>query len=195
MRVGAFLSRGLRRLVRAPLLFLAALLVLFEDFLWAWLDAALEGLARLPVVRRLEAAIARLPPYPAMALFLVPVVVLLPAHLTALWLAAIGHFGTAAAIYIAVKLVGTAMLARIFHLCQPALLSLRWFARLYAWVVDVKRRIYAQVEALPLWRAAKAVTARLREMLRRRRSLLDAPKSFLRRRWRNAPADGAGGGT
>jgi hypothetical protein len=171
-----------RRALELPLVVIAALLFLFEDFLWAWLERLLGALARLRAVAWLEARIARLPPYPAMALFLVPVLLLLPAHLAALYLAARGRFAAALAIYVVVKLVGTAMLARLFVLCRPALLSLPWFARLCAWVLRAKTWLYAQVDAIPAWQATRRVLSRIKERLRP--GTLRARSNAIRRRWR-----------
>jgi hypothetical protein len=180
----------LKRACEGPLIVAAALLFLFEDVLWAWLNAAVARLARLRVWAWLEARVARLPPYPAMALFLVPVIILFPAHLLAVYLAAIGRFGAALLVYVVVKVVGTAMLARLFTLCRPALLRLHWFAVLYAWVVRTKGRLYAHLDALPAWRRTRerlhALKGSLRLVWRRfrgRPSRAVGRIAALRRRW------------
>jgi hypothetical protein len=174
--------RLLHRLFRLPLVILAALMFLFEDVLWAWLQALLSRLSRLRVVAWLEARIAQLPPYPAMAFFLVPVAVLIPAHLLALYFVAIGHVAFAVLVYVVAKFVGTAMLAWIYDLCRPALLSLGWFARLHAWVLRTKARLYAELEALPAWQAARRVVDGIRARLRG--GALRARTEAIRRRWR-----------
>lgn len=186
------MGRWGKRIWEVPLVVAAALVFLFEDFLWAWLDAALGRLARLPLWARLERRVARLPPYAAMALFLVPVVVLFPAHLLAVYLAATGRVGLAALVYVAVKIVGTAMLARLFTLCRPALMRLRWFARLYRWVVATKAALYARLEAIPAWRrtraAMRAAVAAMRAASaaswRGRGSAVGRRVQRIRRRWR-----------
>jgi hypothetical protein len=177
-------SRFVRRLVRLPLVILAALIFLFEDVLWAWLEALLARLSRLRAVAWLETRIAQLPPYPAMALFLVPLVVLMPAHLLALYFIATGHAAFALLVYLVAKFVGTAMLAWIYRLCSPALLSLGWFARLHAWILRTKTRLYAELEALPAWQAARRVVAGMRTRLRG--GALRARTDAIRRRWRRA---------
>jgi hypothetical protein len=178
------LRRRLRRALELPLVVLAALLFLFEDFLWAWLDRLLQRLARLPAVAWLEARIRRLPPYPAMALFLVPVALLVPVHLVAVYLVARGKFVAALGLYAVVKLAGTAMLARLFVLCRPALMSLAWFRRLYAWVMRTKERLYAQLEAIPAWQRTRRVLQRIRASMGA--GALRAKAEALRRRWRRA---------
>lgn len=179
-----------RRACEAPLIVVAALLFLFEDFLWARLNAGFARLARLRVWAWIERRIARLPPYVAMAFFLVPVVILFPAHLLAVYLAATGRFGAALLVYVVVKIVGTAMLARIFTLCRPALLRLAWFARLYLWVMRTKEWLYARLDEFPAWRRTRERLHALKTSLAerwRRRSPLARRVVELRRRWKGRP--------
>ena len=71
-----------------------ALLLVFEEWGWEPLARALAWLGRLPVLRRLEAAVAHLPPWGALAVFAVPGVALLPIKVLALYLFAHGHATT-----------------------------------------------------------------------------------------------------
>jgi hypothetical protein len=70
-----------KRLLTPPLAVLAALVILIEEYLWDGLQALVERIARAPAIWRLDARIASLPPYPAMTLFLVPAVTLIPVKL------------------------------------------------------------------------------------------------------------------
>jgi hypothetical protein len=47
------------------------------------------------------------------------------------WLVANGYFITAALLFIAAKIVSTALIARIFILVKPALMQIGWFAAAY----------------------------------------------------------------
>ena len=83
-------------LMRGPVIFIlqlfAALIVLFEEWGWKPLAAALAWLARFAPVARLEAWIASLRPYPSLFVFAAPTALLLPVKFAALWLLAQGHF-------------------------------------------------------------------------------------------------------
>ena len=65
-----------------------------------------------------------------------------------------------AAVVIAAKIVGTAIVARLFVITQPALMQLNWFARWYPRWVAWKDGIIAQVKASWYWRAPRAVARR-----------------------------------
>ncbi|HYN76366.1 MAG TPA: hypothetical protein VES73_01065, partial [Lamprocystis sp. (in: g-proteobacteria)] len=121
---------------------------------------------RLPAMRRVESAIARLPPPTALAVLLLPTLGLLPVKLAALWLIGTGQALAGLVVVVVAKLIGTAALAWLFSLTQPALLRMPWFAagyqRWYAW----KEALLAQVRASWAWRASRAFKQRLRRWVR-----------------------------
>lgn len=156
----------LKRVLTPPLVLIAAALILLEETLIEWAQRLMARLAALPLVAGLEERARRLPPYPAMILFLLPGAVLLPVKLMALWLLAGGHVVWGTMIIIAGKLVGTAIGARIYMILRPTLVTLNWFARAEAWVFGWRDRIYARVKAMPAWQRAVAVVAATKAWLR-----------------------------
>jgi hypothetical protein len=153
----------LRRFLEA----LLALLILFEEWGWEPLRRALAWVARLPPLAWLERRIAALPPYAALAVFLVPTLMLLPVKLAALWLIGIGRAGLGLAVIVIAKLVGTALLARLFQLTQPALMQLTWFAHWYGRWTVWKEGVVATVRASWAWRVGRIVKRRLAQRLAR----------------------------
>jgi hypothetical protein len=91
----------------------------------------------------------------------------LPVKLLALWLISQGKALLGLAVIVTAKVVGTAVLARIFHLIQPALLQLPWFARLYARWLGWKHGLLDWAHATPAWRLARALRCSVRRWLRR----------------------------
>lgn len=134
--------------------FLIAIIILFEEWGWKPLFAAMARLARLAPIARLEAAVADLPPWPALAVFLAPPLLFLPLKLAALWLIAEGHALSAILLFVFAKVAGTALYARIFHLTHPALMQLPWFARLYNRFIPWKDQLIEMAKASPVWQAA-----------------------------------------
>ena len=67
------LARAMRSLFTGPL----ALLILFEEWGWEPLQRALAWVGRLPVLRHREALAGRLPPRAALAILLLPSLLLL----------------------------------------------------------------------------------------------------------------------
>lgn len=144
-----------------------ALFILFEEWGWAPLSRLMARIGSLPVFRQIEALIKRLPPYAALGLLLVPTLLLLPIKLLALWLIGMGRAKLGLLVIVMAKVVGTAIVARLFALTQPALMQLAWFARLYARWADWKAQLLVWVRASAAWRWGQAVKRRVRLQLRR----------------------------
>jgi hypothetical protein len=145
----------LRRVVRAVLLPPAAAILFIEEWGWRPLAAGLAHLARYLPFAQLEALVRRAPPRVALVLFLVPAVLLFPIKLLALWLIDGGRAALGIAVIVAAKLVGTAVVGRLFVLLEPQLMQFAWFVRaLRAWQA-LKSRIRAAVHRSPWYRSAR----------------------------------------
>lgn len=147
------LMRALGRLAAWPL----ALVILFEEWGWEPLQRGLVRLGQLLRLQWLEARIRALPPYAALALLVAPSALLLPVKLLALWLLARGHMVQGTLVIVAAKIVGTALLARLFLLTQPTLMRLAWFAALYTRWVAFKQMLLDRVRASWPWRWGRAM--------------------------------------
>lgn len=141
---------------------LLALVIAFEEWGWAPLQRALARIGRWPGLRWAEAWVQRLPPWPAAALFLGPAVLLLPVKLLALWALGRGHILLGMGVIVLAKLLGTAVVARLFVLTQPALMQLAWFAWGYGRWLGLKNRLLARVRASWPWRLARVLRRRAR---------------------------------
>jgi hypothetical protein len=171
----------LKRLITAPLYAVAAVVVLLEDWLWDDLQRLAQYLGRLPVFHQLEAFVVRLPPTGALAIFLVPTVLLFPVKLAALWFMSGGHVALGVLTMVAAKIAGTALVARIFKLTKPKLLQFLWFEKIYQRITLFKMRIYERVKSTAVYQGLHRFRLALREswlQFKARR------KSWLRRRWR-----------
>jgi hypothetical protein len=155
------------RLLRGVFRWVVALLLLFEEWGWEPLARGLAQLGRLPVFAWLERVIRRLPPYAALAVFLLPTLMLLPVKLLALWLIGKGKAGLGLLVIVAAKLVGTAVVARLFMLTRESLMRLAWFARWHDRWVAWKDALLAQVRASAAWRSARRLKAGLKRLMRR----------------------------
>jgi hypothetical protein len=141
--------------------------ILFEEWGWRPLARVMQTIASLPLFKRLEQAISRTSPYAALALFLVPVAVLFPFKLGALWLIGHGQKTLGICIILLAKLVSTALLGRLFLLTEKQLMTFAWFARTYRWWRATKDRVLARVHASPTWQQASRFSRALRDRLKR----------------------------
>lgn len=179
------MRRLLWKLLKPPVYLLAAAVILLEDFLWEPLQRLGAWLGHLPGLRRFERWVAALPPKGALAMFLTPTVILFPFKLLALAAFARGMFLVGLGVAVGAKVVGTALVARIFALCKPTLMTVGWFARAYAWVSGVREKTMAFLRATPVWKVTKAFAASVRRAFAAPPGAPDRP-GLLRRLWRHA---------
>lgn len=173
------MTRPATRSLVAPLVYLAALVLLLEE--WCW-NAGLRlcrivarCLARWPLLAALERRVRELPPYAALCAFVLPGLLLFPVKLLALWAIAKGHAASGVACFVAAKLGGAAVVARLYALTLPTLLAVGWFARCHGSFMRIKNRCIAYL------RASRAYAGTTRALRAARLNW---------RRWRRRPRPG-----
>jgi hypothetical protein len=165
----------------APLVYLAAVVLLVEE--WCW-DAGMRlarALARWPALAALETRVRTLPPYAALCAFVLPGLLLLPVKFLALLAIAHGHALSGIATIVVAKVGGAAVVARIYVLTLPTLLAVGWFARCHGWFMSAKTRCLGYLRASHAYHLAGRAMRGLRIGCRR-----------LLRRLRPRPADAEG---
>ncbi|MDM0013274.1 hypothetical protein QTH87_12595 [Variovorax sp. J22P168] len=162
--------RILKKLLGALGTALVVPVLLFEEWGWEPLARLAARLARLPVWARAEAWLRSLPPWGAVLAFFVPALMLLPVKFLGLYLLGEGHSTSALLLLLAAKLIGTAILARLFQLLEPALMRIPlfalWYPRWKAW----KDALFARVRSSAPWRSARRFGQGVRRWWRARHS-------------------------
>jgi hypothetical protein len=158
---------SLRSRLLAPLVYLAALLLLFEDWCWDIGGRIAAWIGAWPPLHALEERLRRLPPYAALAAFVLPGLLLFPVKVLALVAIADGHPVSGIATLVVAKIGGAAVVARLYVLTLPSLLALAWFARCHAWFIALKDRSIAYLRASRAWRLSRRLARALRQSLRR----------------------------
>ena len=170
----------LKKILAAPFVVIAAIIVLLEDYLWDDLARLMAYIGRLPVLRQLERIIANLPPYAALAVFVVPSLLLIPVKLSALWLISHGQHALGLFTVVGAKIIGTALVARIYTLTQGSLLKILWFATLHAKFTAFKFKIYEYIKATAMYQSAHELKMKVKKFVQGR------GKAFWRKRWEAA---------
>ncbi len=144
---------------------IAAAIVFLEQTLIRYLNMVMAAFARWPPVARLEAFLLRLPPWAAVLAFAAPSILILPVKLSAFWFAMHHYFALAFAAVALGKVLATAIVARLYRILRPNLLSLHWFAwadqKFFQW----RDWAYGFVRSLPAWRKAADLIERMRSRL------------------------------
>lgn len=139
-----------------------ALVLLFEEWGWEQLKALFTRLARFPPWARLEHRIAQLSPRASLLVFGVPLLALLLVKFLALYLFGLGQLALGLLLLLTAKVIGTALLARLFQITRPALMKLPWFGRWYPRWKIWKDDLLARVRQSALWSLGRRIKARLK---------------------------------
>ena len=152
----------LKRALELLIIPLAAAVVFFEQTLIRMLNAITAVVARWAPIAALEAWLRKQPPRIAMLAFVAPSILILPIKFSAIYFVAHRHFMMAIAAVVIGKVLATAIVARLYVVLRPTLMTIGWFARLDTWFFFWRDRAYAYVRALPAWQKAKAIIDRTR---------------------------------
>lgn len=138
-----------------PLVWLLAFVFLVYETIWDWSIRLLAHLDAYRVARALENRIRKLPPYPALMIFLLPDLFIIPAKIFAMSCVASGHVIVGVGILVLAKVVGIAVVAYLFSLTRESLMCLGWFVKLYNWVMGYRNRIHACLDSWEMYQDIK----------------------------------------
>jgi len=146
----------MNRVWHSPI-FVIALVYFAIDGIFSYVTRPITAwIARQRLLERVRLWITSLPPYPSLALFAVPVLILEPAKPLSGYLIGTGHFFAGAVIFIAAEVLKLTVVERLFQLNKEKLLSIPAFA----WGYRYWRAMMDMVESLAVWKAAKRVVVR-----------------------------------
>jgi len=145
-----------------PLTYILAAIYFLVDALFMAVAAPISRwIARHLQFKRLRAWIRSLPPYPSLALFSVPVIILEPIKPLAAYLAATGQILIGAATFIMGELLKLVLVERLFDLTRDKLMRIPAFAWAYGKYTEAK----VWLQATEAWRAIRALSRTARDLL------------------------------
>ncbi|MCP3368221.1 hypothetical protein NLM23_03900 [Bradyrhizobium cajani] len=157
-----------KRIVKPVTYVLAAVYFLVDAVFMTVARPISRWVERHLVFERLRSWIRSLPPYPSLALFSVPVIILEPVKPVAAYLAATGQVLSGAVTLIVGELLKLVLVERLFHLTRDKLMRIPAFAWVYGKFVEVR----AWIEATEAWRVVRALSRAARDRVARARATL-----------------------
>lgn len=146
-----------------PISYVLAAIYLCVDFIFAGIARPIANwMARHFEMRRLRGWIKSLPPYPSLALFSVPVILLEPVKFVAAYIAATGSFVVAFFTFAFGELLKLVLIERLFELTRDKLMKISAFAWVYGYYMRLRNWIL-QSEA---WQAIRAASRTALSLLR-----------------------------
>jgi hypothetical protein len=164
-------QHSIARKIARPFWFLFAALFLFEAWLWDVLGQSLTRLAALlpfeSFKRTLRDLVERLPAPVVLLVLLIPLGIIEPLKFVGLWLIGHHHIVLGILAFVVAKVAGLGVLAFLFEMTRPKLLSMPWFERFYHFVLRVRAWAHEMLEPykIAIKEAVAPFKLRLREMI------------------------------
>lgn len=158
----------MKRILKPVTYILAAVYFLVDAVFMAAARPIARWIGRHFEFRRLRGWIRSLPPYPSLALFSVPVIILEPIKPVAAYLAATGQVLSGAVTLIIGELLKLVLVERLFHLTRDKLMRIPAFA----WAYGKFTAVRAWLQATEAWRAIRALSRAARDYVARARGRL-----------------------
>ena len=147
-----------------PFVFLVAGIYFVVDAaFWALVRPVLRRLANHWIFDSIRAWVMSLGPYPTLALFVIPVLVLEPAKPFAAYLTATGHIVGGLVVLGVAEVLKLLLIERLFSISRDKLMSIPAFA----WGYGKFQQARSWVESLSAWRLVRRIALSARRAIRR----------------------------
>ena len=158
----------MKRILKPVTYVLAAIYFLVDAVFMSVARPIARWIGRHFEFRWLRTWIKSLPPYPSLALFSVPVIILEPIKPVAAYLAATGQIVSGAVTFIIGELLKLVLVERLFHLTRDKLMRIPAFAWAYGKFAEMR----AWLQATEAWRMIRTLSRTAKDYVVRARARL-----------------------
>jgi cell division protein FtsW (lipid II flippase) len=144
------------------LLSILAIFLIIEEWLWDGLSACGHYLITLLRLESFERWLAQSAPNTALLAFMIPLLIVTPINLAAIWLMIQGLLLQGVLLEIFAKLLGTLLVARVFTLTKPQLLSFRLINAIYITISGWLHWAHAKIVDTTVYRYLKQLKAEVK---------------------------------
>jgi hypothetical protein len=148
------------------LLTLLAIFLIIEEWLWDLLSACGHYLVLLLKLQDFERWLSRTTPNTALIAIMIPILIILPINLAVLHLLLIGMVLQAILLEVLAKLLGTLLVARVFTLTKPQLLTFSAIRLIYTTICGWLSWAHAKIVNTPIYIYSKQVKAAVKTRLK-----------------------------
>ena len=139
---------------------------LLDELLFPLLRPLMAALGRLRIFELIGAGIGRLPPYVALIALAVPLIIIEPVKVFALYWTGTGHLVQGPVLLVLSYVLSILVVDRIYHAAHGPLMRIGWFKKLMTWLADLRRRGIEWAKSTTVWRATAGVVRSLRTTVR-----------------------------
>jgi hypothetical protein len=100
----------------------------------------------MTMVVQARRSLQRLGPYQSLAMLMVPLGLVEPLKLVAVFVAGTGHWFSGTAMIVGAYAVSIFVIERLFKVLKPKLMMLRWFAYSWTWIVSFRAKLFSSLQ-------------------------------------------------
>lgn len=152
-------------MLKKLLLPVVAIIVIFEEWLWDLLTAIGQWMSALLHLDRFDYWLMQAKPNTALFAFFIPLLVVTPFNILAVFLLSHGAFIQGVLLEIIIKLVGTLLIARVFRLTKNALLTFTWFAWLYNTITGLLQWAHDLIHTTAIYRLSVIMKKEIKQKI------------------------------
>ena len=145
--------------MKKTLLSLLAIILIFEEWLWDLLTAIGHTLVRWLNLESFEQWLSQTSPITALVAFSIPLLIVTPINLLAFGLLAHGLILQGIGLEVLAKLLGTLLVARVFALTKPQLLTFAFLRVIYTTITGWLQWAHQQITETAVYRWSKQFKA------------------------------------
>ena len=156
-------GRSLLRPFRGVFVFLATVIIFFEEWLWFRLLAVMRSIAALPIFRQIEGFIRAQNKWVSLMLFIIPELAFIPVKMGVLWLMGNNHTFYGVILFITAKIVGTALFAWMYSATEPKITQFRFVCWIRDKIQAIRTWAHDWIQSQEAYHQAKAFIAEIRQ--------------------------------
>ena len=145
--------------MKKPLLSLLAIILIIEEWLWDLLTALGHTLIQWLRLERFERWLSQTSPTMALVAFSIPILIVAPINLVAFELLVHGLVLQGIGVELLAKLLGTVLIARVFALTKPQLLTFAFLRFIYTTITGWLQWAHQKVIETPVYRRIRQFKA------------------------------------
>lgn len=136
------------KLIKYPLVAVAMVVILFEEWLWFRLLRLMKAFTSLPLVRSIDPFVRRQNKWVSLMLFAIPEITFVPVKMAVFWLFGAHHAFIGTILFVSAKIAGTATFAWMWDMTEAKITEFGWV-----------RWIQTQVTAVRFWAHNKLINS------------------------------------
>lgn len=146
--------------------FIAALVIFFEEWVWFKLLKVMKAIAALPIFRNIENVIRNQNKWVSLILFIIPELAFIPVKLGVVWLFGNNHAYFGVILFITAKIAGTAIFAWMYAVTEPKITQFGFVCFIRDKILAIRKWAHDWIQQKEAYQKAKLFIQTVKQQLK-----------------------------